>query len=82
MASTVLDADTTIWGVHAGKTGDADTLFLKQGCVAIGWSAMGDLSKLKPDRESFKAKVAEAYPDSSRERFRPTAVRSFGSSTK
>lgn len=64
MASTAADVDTTIWGVHAGKTGDADILFLKHGCVAIGWSGMGDLSKLKPDRESFKAKVAETYPDS------------------
>ena len=64
MASIVADADAPIWGVHAGKTGDADTLFLKNGCVAIGWSAMGDLSRLKSDRESFKAKVAETYPDS------------------
>jgi restriction system protein len=61
--TTVADAETTIWGVHAGKTGDADTLFLKKGCVAIGWPSMGDLSKLKPDRESFKAKVGEAYPE-------------------
>jgi restriction system protein len=63
MANPTVDADAAIWGVHAGKTGDADTLFLKQGCVAIGWSAMGDLSNLKPDREAFKAKFAEAYPD-------------------
>lgn len=61
--TTAADAETTIWGVHAGKTGDADALFLKKGCVAIGWSEMGDLSTLKPDREAFKAKVAETYPN-------------------
>jgi hypothetical protein len=33
-----------IWGIHGGKTGDADSLFLKQNCVAIGWAKMGDLS--------------------------------------
>jgi len=55
--------DKTVWGIHAGKTGDADTLFLKDNCVAIGWSKMGDLNTLKPDREDFKAKVAAVYPD-------------------
>jgi restriction system protein len=52
-----------IWGIHGGKTGDADTLFLSKGNVAIGWVKMGDLSAIKPDREAFKARVAEVYPD-------------------
>lgn len=55
--------ETTIWGIHAGKTGDADTLFLKKKYVAIGWSLVGNLGDLKPDREAFKARVAEVYPD-------------------
>ena len=25
-------ADTNLWGIHAGKTGDADSLFLKRDC--------------------------------------------------
>ena len=55
--------DNNIWGIHGGRTGDADSLFLKKDVVAVGWDKMGDLSKLKRDRESFKAKVTEAYPD-------------------
>ena len=55
--------DVTVWGIHAGKTGDAHTLFLKKGFVAIGWTKAGDFSALKHSREAFKAKVAEAYPD-------------------
>jgi restriction system protein len=55
-------ADTNLWGIHAGKTGDADSLFLKKNCVAVGWTEMGDLSALKPDRDAFKARVAEVYP--------------------
>lgn len=55
--------DTNIWGIHAGKTGDANTLFLKKNCIAIGWTRVGDLTKLAADRESFKARVAEVYPD-------------------
>lgn len=53
--------ETTIWGIHAGRSGDADSLFLKKDCVAIGWHQMGDLTALKPDREAFKARVAEIY---------------------
>lgn len=56
--------DGTIWGIHGGKTGDADSLFLKKNCVAIGWAKMGDLLKFGPDRESFKAAVAKSYPNS------------------
>jgi restriction system protein len=55
--------DTTIWGIHAGKTGDADSLFLNKHCIAVGWAKMGDLSALKPDRDAFKARVAEVYPE-------------------
>lgn len=57
------DHEPTIWGIHGGKTGDADSLFLKKGYVAIGWDRMGDLSKLKADREAFKARIVEVYPD-------------------
>jgi restriction system protein len=53
----------TIWGIHGGKTGDADSLFLKKSCVAIGWAKMGDLSKITPDRDGFKTAVATTYPD-------------------
>jgi restriction system protein len=53
-------ADTNLWGIHAGKTGDADSLFLKKSCVAVSWMRMGELSALKPDRDDFKAQV---YPE-------------------
>jgi restriction system protein len=65
-------ADTILWGIHAGKTGDADTFFLKKNSVAIGWPKMGDLSKLKADREAFKAAVLKAYPQA-----KPGAIRTF-----
>ena len=55
--------DKIVWGIHAGKTGDADSLFLKKNIVALGWQAMGDIGKLPGERESFKNKVAETYPN-------------------
>jgi restriction system protein len=65
--------EATVWGIHAGKTGDADTLFLKKHFVALGWEAMGDLSALAPDREAFKARVQKLYPDA-----KPGAIRLIG----
>ncbi len=56
-------SDVTIWGIHGGKTGDADSLFLKKNYVAVGWYKLGDLSQLKPNREAFKSLVAEKYPE-------------------
>lgn len=55
--------EITVWGIHAGRTGDAYALFLKKNVVAIGWDKIGDPSAIKSDRESFKAKIAEAYPE-------------------
>jgi hypothetical protein len=33
-------SDTNLWGIHVGKTGDTDTLFLKKSCIAVGWPKM------------------------------------------
>jgi len=51
------------WGIHAGKRGEADSLFLKGQCIAVGRPKVGDLSAIPSDREAFKAKVADAYPE-------------------
>lgn len=55
--------DAVLWGIHGGRAGDADTLFLKKHVVAVGWARVGDLGKRKVDREVFKKAVAAAYPD-------------------
>ena len=54
---------TTLWGIHGGKTGDADSILLKKNQVTLGWDRMGDLSKLAPARDAFKDRLMEAYPD-------------------
>jgi restriction system protein len=56
------DAEATIWGIHAGKTGDADSLFLLKNVIALGWGEMGDLRRLGGTREAFKDAVGAAYP--------------------
>ncbi len=56
-------SEQTMWGMHAGRTGDADTLFLKENFVAVGWNKLGDLSKIESQQETFKTVVAEAYSE-------------------
>ena len=56
-----------------GRTGDAHTLFLKRNCVAIGWPQMGDLGKITADRDAFKAKVSECFPEA-----KPGAIPNVG----
>lgn len=54
-------SDLTVWGVHMGAhVGDRP---IEGGYVAIGWPAMGDLTKIAPDREAFKTALVVAYPE-------------------
>jgi len=55
--------EKTVWGIHAGKLGEADHIFLQDKKIALGWQAMPDLSTIEPTREAFKQKVKETYPD-------------------
>lgn len=52
----------TFWGIHGGKTGDADSLFRKQDCIALGWEKMPDLSTLAQNREAYKERLLETHP--------------------
>jgi restriction system protein len=52
-----------LWGIHAGRTGDAHSLFLNKNVVAIGWTAMGDLAAIPANRDAFRAAYAKAYPE-------------------
>lgn len=65
--------DVTVWGIHAGNEGQASSLFIKKNVIAIGWHEMGDLSEIKSEREDFKARVAEVYPN-----IKPGAIPVYG----
>lgn len=52
-----------LWGIHAGQTGDAELLFLRKNRLALGFTGVGDLSKLPPNREAFKDRVRERFPN-------------------
>ncbi len=56
-------SEKRVWGIHSTD----DMLFLNKNVIAIGWSSMGDLSKLASDREAFKTRMAETYPDAKKQ---------------
>jgi len=57
-----MEKEKTFWGIHAGKTGDAESSFEEKNVVAIAWEKMGDLAQLKT-REDFKKKYEQVYPN-------------------
>ncbi len=69
-------ADKIIWGVHAGKTGEAESLFLKEKVIALGWEDFGTFNGLKT-REDFKVKYAQVYPDVSQQSVATSAGQLF-----
>lgn len=50
-----------MWGIHAGSTALADSLFMDRGVIAVGWPDVGDLAVLGSDRESFRRRVRETH---------------------
>jgi len=54
--------DKTIWGIHGGRLGVADSLFLKNNVIAIGWHEMGDITSIGADRDALKLKIGTTYP--------------------
>lgn len=55
--------EVKVWGVHTKN----EALFLRDSVIAIGWDEMGDLSTLPDDREAFKARYLETYPDKNKQ---------------
>jgi len=57
------DQEKVVWSIHAGTTGQADSIFLEKNQVAVGWPRIADLREIPPDRDSFKQRMKEAYPE-------------------
>jgi len=51
----------TLWGLHMAEI--EQNLPIKENFIGIGWSEMGDLSSLPKEREAFKERLTEEYPD-------------------
>ena len=38
-----MSKETMVWGIHGGKTGDADSLFLKKNRYSLRWVVRGEV---------------------------------------
>ncbi|MBR7008434.1 MAG: restriction endonuclease [Ruminococcus sp.] len=54
-----MSEEIRVCGIHTLD----DNLFLKENVIAIGWEEIGDLNKIAPDREAFKKKYIETFPN-------------------
>ena len=53
------DTEIRIWGIHTQDEG----LFLKDDKIAIGWKEIGDLRSIPANRDDFKEKYIQVFPD-------------------
>lgn len=57
-----MNQNPPVWGLHCNENID----LVGGGFAAMGWDDIGDLSKLEPTPDAFKAKVGEIYSDMKR----------------
>lgn len=53
------DKEKKVWGIHTQD----ETLFLRDDKIAIGWKAIGNLKDIPANRDDFKEKYIQAFPD-------------------
>ncbi|RPI96972.1 MAG: hypothetical protein EHM39_10310 [Chloroflexi bacterium] len=56
-----------VWGLHAGKHGDADTLFFGGNWIALGWPQIPDLSSFILEPERLKLMIGRYYDETKTE---------------
>ena len=63
------DTEKKIWGIHTQDEG----LFLKEDKIAIGWKEIGNLKDIPANRDDFKEKYIQVFPDAKKGSI-PTSV--------
>ena len=56
------DIEKKTWGIHTYD----EALFLKDDKMAIGWKEIGNLREIPANRDDFKKKYVQVYPDASK----------------
>lgn len=56
------DNEKKIWGIHTYD----EALFLKDDKMAIGWKEIGNLREIPANRDDYKKKYVQVYPDASK----------------
>nr|MDO8115167.1 restriction endonuclease [Candidatus Sigynarchaeota archaeon] len=56
------ELEVTVWGIRAGRRGEANSLFLEKNCVALGWSKIEAMSSFTT-HQVMKERIKIVYPD-------------------
>ena len=52
-----------VWGIRAGKKGDAHELFLEEKVIGLADAGLGDLAKIAPTRDAYYSAYRALHPD-------------------
>lgn len=63
-----------MWGIHNTNN---ENMLLKNKVLALGWEEMGDLTKVKQDRESYYELYNKVYPEKSKQSIANSAGQLF-----
>lgn len=59
----ISNSEVRFWAIRAGKGGDAHTLFLENGVIALEDAGLGDLSSFEATREHFYDAYRTLHPN-------------------
>lgn len=56
------NTEKKLWGIHTQN----DMLFLQNNIIAIGWKEFGNLNLISQEREAYKQRYTQVYPNSTK----------------
>ena len=56
-----MSEDTVVWGIHNTNN---EAMLLNEKVIALGWTKMGDLTKVIQDKDSYYKLYSKVYPES------------------
>ena len=69
-----MSEEIVMWGIHNTNN---ESMLLRNKVLALGWAKMGDLSKIKQDRDSYYKLYNEVYPNNSKQSIANSAGQLF-----
>ena len=69
-----MSKDIVVWGIHNTNN---ESMLLNEKVIAFGWTKMGDLRKIKQDKDAYYKLYSKVYPESSKQSVANSASQLF-----
>ena len=69
-----MSKDIVVWGIHNTNN---ESMLLNEKVIALGWTKMGDLRKIKQDKDAYYKLYSKVYPESSKQSVANSASQLF-----